>query len=65
MSRRSLDLLHRTLTEKSEVQDAGGLTPNLQFYRNIDGKIIIDNALDSFVGAIKLDFRLFDSFKAN
>ena len=63
MTRYSLNLLHRTL--QKEIVDNDNRPNTNTFNRDVDGKIIIENALKIFTKAVKDDIELFNKFKTH
>ena len=59
-----MDLLHRTLQKKIiiQVDNEDRLIDNV-FNRDVDGKIIIENALQTFTKAVKIESALYTQFK--
>ena len=66
LTRHSLDLLHRTLQKKIiiQVEDEDREIVN-EFNRDVDGKIIIENALQTFTQAVKIEPALYTEFKTH
>ena len=66
MTRHSLDLLHRTLQKKIIIQKEGEKREIFnEFNRDVDGKIIIENALQTFTQAVKINSALYKDFKTH
>ena len=61
-----MDLLHRTLQKKIiiQVEDEDREIFN-EFHRDVDGKIIIENALQTFTQAVKIKPALYTNFKTH